>query len=337
MGEFPKDLLGIKELSRPQIEKILDVAERFKALLALRGIANAGRSPSGASDKTTNFRWGSGGERDLTQLEGKTVINLFFEPSTRTRTSFEIAARRLSADVVTITPQTTSLTKGESLKDMVQNLEAMEPDLLVVRHASSGVPGLIAAHTRAAVINAGDGSHEHPSQAFVDLFTVREKLGAESLDGLHLLIVGDIAYSRVARSNIYAFKKMGARVTCVGPATLLPPGLESLGARVSTDLDRELPETDVLMLLRIQKERQEKMNFPSLSEYTRFFGLTKERFVRMKKGAIIMHPGPINRGVEIDPDIADSLVPDGPRTVILDQVGNGVPVRMAILSQWRRA
>ncbi len=357
---LPKDLLSIKELSHEQIRAILNLATRYKSL-----IASGGRFPSGESEATSSLPDGGHGGRAvisprLEDLKGKTVINLFFEPSTRTRTSFEIAARRLSADLLTITPQGTSLSKGEGLKDMVENLEAMRPDLIVVRHAASGVPGLLAKYTRASVINAGDGSHEHPTQALLDLFTVQEILrlapakpdasaqrggripilhpappiGATSFKGLHLVIVGDLAYSRVARSNIYAFKKMGARVTCVGPATLLPPGLESLGVRVSSDLDRELPEADAVMLLRIQKERQEKMNFPSLAEYTRFFGLSKERFRSMKKDALIMHPGPINRGVEIDPDVADGLFPDGPKTVILDQVKNGIPVRMAVLAAW---
>lgn len=307
---LPKDLLSIKELSREQIKFLLDRAAHYKTITSR-----------------------------LEDLKGMTVINLFFESSTRTRTSFEIAARRLSADLLTMTPQGTSLSKGESLKDMVENLEAMRPDLIIVRHAASGVPGLLAKYTRASVINAGDGSHEHPTQALLDLFTVQEILGGRGggpdvLEGFHLVIVGDLAYSRVARSNIYAFRKMGARVTCVGPATLLPSGLESFGVRLSSDLDRELPEADAVMLLRIQKERQEKMNFPSLAEYTRFFGLSKERFRGMKKDALIMHPGPINRGVEIDPDVADGLFPDGPRTVILDQVKNGIPVRMAVLSAW---
>lgn len=305
--KFPKDLLGIKDLTQKQIESILQESRHFK-----RG------------QKKDRER--------ATALKGKTVINLFFEPSTRTRTSFEIAARRLSADLMTMTPQATSLTKGESLKDMVENLEAMGPDLVVVRHASSGVPELISQHTQAAVINAGDGSHEHPTQALVDLFTVREILG--TVRGVHLMIVGDLAYSRVARSNIYGFTKMGGRVTCVGPATLIPPGLQSLGVRVSTNLEEILPQADVVMLLRIQKERQEKLNFPSLAEYTRFYGLTKDRLSQMKKGALIMHPGPINRGVEIDPEIADGLIPGGPQTVILDQVTNGIAVRMAVLSLW---
>jgi aspartate carbamoyltransferase catalytic subunit len=309
LPDFPKNLLGIKELNRDQIERILTRAEFYKRQLSLP-------------------------DKKSAELKGRTVINLFFEPSTRTRTSFELAARRLSADLLTITPQATSLAKGESLKDMTENLEAMHPDLLIVRHAASGVPGLMARYTKAVVINAGDGSHEHPTQALVDLFTVREKL--ERIQGVHLVIVGDIAYSRVARSNIYAFKKMGGRVTVCGPATLIPPGLETLGIRVCTDLDRSLPEADVVMLLRIQKERQEKLNFPSLAEYTRFYGLTRGRIALMKKEALIMHPGPINRGIEIDPEVADGLIANGPQTVILDQVTNGIAVRMAILAIWGR-
>ncbi len=305
-----KHLLGIKELSQDQIEEILKTAALYK---------NQSAKPPKTPKKSE-------------ELKGKTVINLFFEPSTRTRTSFEMAARRLSADLITMTPQATSITKGESLKDMVENLEAMGPDLLIVRHGSSGVPELMSRHTRASVINAGDGSHEHPSQALVDLFTIQEKLGM--VRDVHLLIVGDLAYSRVARSNIYAFTKMGGRVTCVAPATLIPPGLEKLGVRVETDLDKNLPDADVVMLLRIQKERQEKLNFPSLSEYTRFYGLTRDRIPLMKKGSLIMHPGPINRGVEIDPEVADGLILGAPKTIILDQVNNGIAVRMAILSMW---
>ena len=301
---FPKDLLGIKELSREQIVRILDLAGRYK------------------------------GGRGSQPLKGKSVINLFFEPSTRTRTSFELAARRLGAAVISMSPQTSSLTKGESLKDMVENLEAMHPNLLVVRHAASGVPGLIASYTNAAVINAGDGSHEHPTQALVDLCTVRQFLG--KIAGLKLVIVGDLAYSRVARSNIYGFSKLGAKVIAVGPATLIPPGLERLGCTVDTDLDRHLPTADVVMLLRIQRERQESLNFPSLAEYSRFYGLTRGRVERMKASALIMHPGPINRGVEIDPEIADRRGPPGPRTVILDQVANATAVRMAVLAQWGR-
>jgi aspartate carbamoyltransferase catalytic subunit len=313
LAKFPKDLLGLKDLSRDQIVEVLETAARMKARLTVS-------------------------DQKLDDLKGKAVINLFFEPSTRTRASFELAARKLSADLMTMTPQASSLTKGESLQDMVENLEAMGPALLVVRHAASGVPGLIGRYTKAAVINAGDGSHEHPTQSLLDVFTVCESLKIHDWDlkGLNLLIVGDLAYSRVARSNIFAFRKLGARVTCVGPATLLPPGLESFGVKVGTDLDRELPSADVVMLLRIQKERQEKLNFPSLVEYTRFYGLNRARHDRMKQTALIMHPGPINRGVEIDPDVADGKIAGGAKTVILDQVHHGVPVRMAVLSLWGR-
>lgn len=305
----PKDLLGLRDLKPDQIIAILKRATDYKK-------------------KLKNARFKSD------DLGGKTVLNLFFEPSTRTRTSFELASRRLSAQVLNMSPQTSSLSKGESLKDMVENLEAMHPDLLVVRHAASGVPGLIAHYTKAGVINAGDGSHEHPTQALLDLFTVREILG--KIQGVRLLIVGDIAYSRVARSNIYGFSKLGAKVTVVGPATLLPPGIEKLGAsQLSTDFDKHLPNADVVMLLRIQRERQESLNFPSLVEYTRFYGLTSDRLPLLKDKALIMHPGPINRGVEIDSEIADMTGGgSGPRTVILDQVENAIPVRMAVLSMW---
>ncbi len=310
LANAPKNLISLKDLSREQIEKILITAEGFKRQINL---------PDKKSD----------------HLKGKTVISLFFEPSTRTRTSFELAARRLSADLISVAPQSSSLTKGESLKDMVENLEAMGPDILIVRHEASGVPGLIAAHTKAAVINAGDGSHEHPTQGLLDLLTVREHLG--KIEGLHLIIVGDIAYSRVARSNIYGFRKLGARVTCVGPATLIPPGIERMGGHIAHDLDKILPDADVVMLLRIQKERQEKLNFPSIAEYSRFFCLTKERVSRMREKSLIMHPGPINRGIEIDTEVADRRLADGengPKTVILDQVTNGLAVRMAVLSLW---
>lgn len=304
-----KDLLEIKSLSRSQIETILALAERFK------------------SDEAK-------GKKKHEDLKGKTVINLFFEPSTRTRTSFELAARRLAADLMTIAPQGSSLSKGESLKDMIENLEAMGPDLMVVRHAVSGAPGLIASYTKASVVNAGDGSHEHPTQALLDLFTVREKLG--SVEGKHLVIVGDISYSRVARSNLYAFKKLGAKVTCVGPATLIPPGIEKLGARVENNLDHVLPSADAVMFLRIQKERQEKLNFPSIAEYTHFYGMNAKRWAALKPTALIMHPGPINRGVEMDPEIADGKLKGGAQTVILDQVQNGTSVRMAVLSLWAK-
>ncbi len=306
---LPKDLLGIRDLPKEIILRILETAQQYKNDLI----------PP---------------HKKFDDLKGKTVMNLFFESSTRTRTSFEIAARRLSADLITMTPQSSSLSKGESLKDMIENLEAMGPDIMVVRHDCSGLPGMIAKHTKAAVINAGDGSHEHPTQALLDLFTVQERLG--KIAGAHLLIVGDIAYSRVVRSNIYGFKKLGAEVTCVGPATLIPPGLETLGVRTGSNLDEVLPKADVVMLLRVQQERQEKMNFPSLAEYTHFFGLNRQRVARMKKGSLIMPPGPINRGVEIDPEVADGLIKEkgAPQTVILDQVTNGIAVRMAVLALW---
>ena len=304
---LPGNLLGIKELTAKHIEEVLNRASHYKKQ---RTLSNP------KSD----------------ELKGRKVVNLFFESSTRTRTSFELAAKDLSADLTSITPQATSLTKGETLKDMAQTLDAMGADLLIVRHAASGVPGLIAQYSRGAIINAGDGSHEHPTQALVDLFTVREIHG--SIQGLHLLIVGDLAYSRVARSNIYGFLKMGAKVTCVGPATLIPPGLPTLGVKVGTNLDEELPKADIVMLLRIQKERQETLNFPSLSEYTRFWGLTQDRLPLLKKETLIMHPGPINRGLEIDPQIADHRGGGNARTVILDQVTNGIAVRMAVLSLW---
>lgn len=312
-GLASKDFLGVKTLSRTEILSLLDKASEFKSRLAR-------------------------GEKKFDDLKGKTVINLFFEPSTRTRVSFEMAARRLSADLMTIAPQTTSLSKGESLHDMIENLEALQPDLMIVRHNASGAPELISRYTKAGVINAGDGSHEHPTQALLDAFTVREALGGgDVFKNLKLLIVGDIAYSRVARSNIHLFQTLGAQVTCVAPATLLPPGLETFGAKGSSDLDAEIGRADVVMLLRIQKERQEKLNFPSLAEYTRFFGLSRERRERMKPEALILHPGPINRGVEIDTDIADGKIAGGPRTLILDQVANGLAVRMAVLSTYGAA
>lgn len=308
-----KDLLGLKETPRERILKILDKAKVFKARLA---------TP----------------QKKQEELRGKTVMFLFFEPSTRTRVSFELSAKNLSAEILNMTPSTSSISKGEALKDMIKNLEAMNPSILVVRHEVSGVPELMSRYTRAAVINAGDGSHEHPTQGLLDLFTMRECFG--EIKGLNLLIVGDIAYSRVARSNIYGLTKLGGNITVVGPATLIPPGLEQLGVKVETNLDRCLPNADVVMLLRIQKERQQTLNFPSLAEYTRFFALTRERLPLMKKHSIIMHPGPINRGVEIDPEVADATDKghsdqwEGPRTVILNQVTNGVAVRMAVLAHY---
>jgi len=294
-----KDLLGIRELDRWEIEAILDTAGAFKTV----------------------------GSRDIKKvpaLRGKTLINLFVEPSTRTRTSFELAAFRLSADVVNISAATSSLLKGESLKDTALNLQALHADVIVLRHGSAGAPKFLADRLEASVVNGGDGAHEHPTQALLDVFTIRERLG--EIAGLNVLIVGDILFSRVARSNIWALKKLGANVTLVGPSTLVPRVFEQMGVRVARRLDDLLETADVINLLRIQHERQRKEYFPSLNEYVRFFGLTKERASRLKAGCLIMHPGPINRGVEIDSDVAD-----GSQSVILDQVTNGLAVRMAVL------
>jgi len=257
-------------------------------------------------------------------LRGKTLVNFFVEPSTRTRTSFELAAVRLSADVVNISVSTSSLTKGETLKDTALNLQALHSDIIVLRHSSAGAAQFLAERLTASVINAGDGAHEHPTQALLDTFTIREKLGR--VEGLHVAIIGDILFSRVARSNIHALLKLGARVTLVGPSTLVPRDFEKMGVAVTHRIDDILEDVDVVNLLRIQHERQRQEYFPSLGEYTALFGLTKERAARLKPNALIMHPGPINRGVEIDSDIADSG-----RSVILDQVTNGLAVRMAVL------
>ena len=294
-----KDLVALEGLSAAEITHILDTAAAFKQV----GTRDIKKVPS---------------------LRGKTLVNFFVEPSTRTRTSFELAAVRLSADVVNITATTSSLTKGETLKDTALNLQALHSDIIVLRHSCAGAAQFLAERLSASVINAGDGAHEHPTQALLDLFTIREKLG--TIEGLHVAILGDILFSRVARSNIHALLKLGARVTLVGPSTLVPKDFERMGVTVSHRLDDVLPEIDVLNLLRIQHERQRKEYFPSLGEYTALFGLTKERAARLKPNALIMHPGPINRGVEIDSDIADSG-----RSVILDQVTNGLAVRMAVL------
>lgn len=294
-----KDLLGIRELDRWEIEAILDTAGAFKTV----------------------------GSRDIKKvpaLRGKTLINLFVEPSTRTRTSFELAAFRLSADVVNISAATSSLLKGESLKDTALNLQALHADVIVLRHGSAGAPKFLADRLEASVVNGGDGAHEHPTQALLDVFTIRERLG--EIAGLNVLIVGDILFSRVARSNIWALKKLGANITLVGPSTLVPRVFEQMGVRVARRLDDLLETADVINLLRIQHERQRKEYFPSLNEYIRFFGLTKARASKLKAECLIMHPGPINRGVEIDSDVAD-----GPQSVILDQVTNGLAVRMAVL------
>ena len=294
-----KDLVAIEDISAAEINRVLDTASAFKEV----GTRDIKKVPS---------------------LRGKTMVNFFVEPSTRTRTSFELAAFRLSADVVNISASTSSLTKGETLKDTARNLEALHADIIVLRHSSAGAAKFLAERLEASVINAGDGAHEHPTQALLDVFTMREKKGR--IEGLHVAIVGDILFSRVARSNIHALLKLGARVTLVGPSTLVPRDFERFGVKVTHRIDDILEDVDVLNLLRIQHERQRKEYFPSLGEYTAFFGLTKERAARLKPDAIIMHPGPINRGVEIDSDIADSG-----QSVILDQVTNGLAVRMAVL------
>ena len=294
-----KDLVSIADLSAAEITQILDTAAAFKDV----GTREVKKVPA---------------------LRGKTLVNFFVEPSTRTRTSFEIAAIRLSADVINISASTSSLSKGETLLDTAKILEANLADIIVLRHSSAGASQFLAERLRASIINAGDGAHEHPTQALLDTFTVREKKG--KIAGLHVAIIGDILFSRVARSNIHALLKLGARVTLCGPPTLVPRSLEALGVAVTHDLDSLLPEVDVVNLLRIQHERQRKEYFPSLGEYTAFFGLTKQRAERLKPDCLIMHPGPINRGVEIDSDIADSS-----RSVILEQVTNGLATRMAIL------
>ena len=294
-----KNLLGLKDYAREEIEFILEQAQTFKEI---------------------NYR----PIKKVPALRGKTVVNLFFEPSTRTRTSFEIAGKRLSADVVNFSASQSSLTKGETLADTARNIEAMKPDLLVVRSSSAGVPEMLARLISTPVINAGDGFHEHPTQALLDLFTVQEKKG--KIEELKIAIVGDIRHSRVARSNIYGFSKLGAEVVVVGPPTMIPPGIEKLGCKVSYDLDLVIPEMDVIMMLRIQLERGSARFFPSLREYSRLYGLNEKRLSRAKKDVLIMHPGPVNRGVELSPEVAD-----GPYSVILEQVENGVAVRMALL------
>lgn len=274
---------------------------------------------------TDTFReFGGRPIKKVPALRGKTLINLFFENSTRTRTSFEIAGKRLSADVINITQSFSSASKGETLLDTAKNLMAMAPDIIVVRHPSPGAAHALTKVLNARVINAGDGAHEHPTQALLDLLTIRDH--KKSLKGLHVGIVGDISHSRVARSNILGLKAFGAKATVVGPKSMIPLGISSLGVEVSYDLAEVIPQFDVLMMLRIQTERLGRMPFPSLREYSRFFGLNLQNLKRAKPGVVIMHPGPVNRGVEIAPEVAD-----GPFSLILDQVKNGVAVRMALL------
>lgn len=297
-----KHLLGLQDLTADEITTILDQAAEFK-------------------------RMAQAGEMKLPALKGTTVANLFFEPSTRTRTSFSLAAKRLSADTVDFTASASSLSKGETFVDTARNIERMGVDLVVVRHSSSGAPHLLSRHLDASVVNAGDGMHEHPTQALLDIFTIREQRG--SLEGLTVTLVGDILHSRVARSNIWGLTKLGARVIVCGPSTLIPPHVERLGesgVEVSNSLDQVLAETDCINLLRIQFERQRSAYFPSIREYAHFFGMNGERIRKARKDALILAPGPINRGVELTPDVAD-----GPHSVILDQVTNGLLVRMAVL------
>ncbi|MFH1674009.1 MAG: aspartate carbamoyltransferase catalytic subunit [Pseudomonadota bacterium] len=299
MDFVKKDILSVEELTGDEIELILDTADSMKEI-SRRDI------------------------KKVPTLRGKTIVHFFHEPSTRTKTSFEIAAKRLSADTVSLSASTSSIVKGETLIDTSKNLEAMSPDVIVIRHQASGAPHMIAKRVRASVINAGDGMHAHPTQALLDMMTVREKKG--TLSGLRIAIVGDIAHSRVARSNIIGFTKMGSSVVVAGPPTMIPTGIESMGAKVAYSIEDAVREADVIMMLRIQKERMEDFLFPSNREYANFYGLTHEAVSKARKDALIMHPGPINRGVEIPPEIAD-----GPQSVILNQVENGVAVRMALL------
>ena len=294
-----KDLVGIKDLGIEEINLILDTAKGFKDIL----------------------------KRDIKKvptMRGRTVVNLFFEPSTRTRTSFELAAKRLSNDVINFSTPTSSVVKGETIIDTARTVEALGADTIIIRHGSSGVPHHLAKNIKASVINAGDGMNEHTTQALLDAFTILEKL--QSVKGAEVAIVGDILHSRVAKSNIYCLGKLGAKVRLIGPPTLLPKEFEALGVKLYTDIEEGIRGADVLMMLRIQTERQGTGYFPSAVEYFRYWGLTLERLPLAKKEAIVMHPGPMNRGVEIT-----STVADGPQSVILEQVTNGLAVRMAVM------
>lgn len=296
-----KDLLGLEHLTRAEVETILDSAESTRDIF--------GRAV-----------------KKFPTLRGKTVVNLFYEASTRTRSSFELAGKWMSADVINVSASGSSVEKGESLLDTVRTLNSLGADAIVMRHRQSGAPEFVARHSRAAVVNAGDGTHEHPTQALLDLFTLRRRRG--NLDGLKVLIVGDVAHSRVARSNIWGLAKFGAEITVCGPATLLPAGVEQLGGgvKITTHLDAALPEAEVVMALRLQKERQAKGLLPSMAEYSREYGLNRNRLERCRPDVIIMHPGPANLGVEIAEEVATD-----PRSAIADQVTNGVAIRMALL------
>jgi len=294
-----KHLLGIEELSKEEIELILQTASSFKEV-SFRDI------------------------KKVPALRGKTVVTLFFESSTRTRISFELAAKRLSADTLNIAINTSSTTKGETLLDTAKNIEAMNVDAMVVRHGSSGAPYILAQGLNCSVINAGDGCREHPTQALLDIFTLKEKLG--HIEGLRVAIVGDILHSRVARSNIWGLTKLGAKVTVCGPSTLMPRGVEQMGVTVDYDLKHVLKNSDAVIALRLQKERQEAKFLPSLREYSRLFGINQDKLAHGSSDLIVMHPGPTNRGLELSADVAD-----GKQSVILEQVTNGVAVRMAVL------
>lgn len=294
-----KHLIGLKDLTRQEIEHILDTAKGFEQI----GENAIKKSPA---------------------LRGKTVVNMFFEDSTRTRNSFTLAASRLSADVIEFTEKSSSVSKGETLLDTARNLEAMDVDIVVIRHKAGGAPALLTRSINASVVNAGDGYNEHPTQALLDVYTIREKTG--SLDGLKIGIVGDIAHSRVARSDIWAMTKLGAQVTLIAPPTLMPAQAGKLPVKISNSLDDVIAELDVINMLRIQFERLGGNPFPSIREYSHFFGLTADRMKKAKKDIIVMHPGPINRGLEIESDVAD-----GVNSVILRQVANGLKVRMAVL------
>jgi len=294
-----KHLLSIHDVTAEDIVRVLDTAESFREV-------------------------GTRVIKKVPALRGRTVVNLFYENSTRTRISFELAAKRLSADVINFTTSGTSVSKGESLKDTALTLQAMGADAVVIRHSSSGSPLTLTKWVRGSVLNAGDGTHEHPTQALLDLYTMRDRLGR--LEGLRVAIIGDILHSRVARSLSFALVKMGADVTLVGPPTLIPPDAPSWGVDVSYDIDGVLPKLDVCYMLRVQKERQRQQYFPSVREYARLFGLTRDRVGALPEGSLIMHPGPMNRGVEIDSDVADL-----PQAVMEEQVTNGIAIRMSLL------
>ena len=299
MGLKRKDIIALAEIEKEEIEMILQTADSFKEV-STREI------------------------KKVPTLRGKTVVNLFFEPSTRTRMSFELAAKRLSADVINISTASSSVVKGETLLDTAKNIEAMQSDIIILRHPSSGAPYLLARALRSSVINAGDGAHEHPSQGLLDLFTIKERKGG--FQGLKAVIVGDVLHSRVAHSDIYGLKKLGADVHLVGPPTMIPKGIERAGVTVHYRLEEAIAGADVIILLRLQLERQGKGFFPTLREYARLYGLDSRRLALANAGALVMHPGPINRGVEVTSEVADGL-----SSVILEQVTNGIAVRMALL------